>query len=395
MARAVTLVLLDVDGRLLGELPPFEAQYPWWQEVADIVAAARTACGVEIAVLRLLGGRGDGRPAMSGEATYLAQLTAPAPAGLPLRSSAFEATSEPLRMPWASPGGPQASVAWALDALASVGVTGVTPVQQRSWNLSAIWRMHTAHGIAAWLKQVPSFFAHEPRAIELVRAIAPGLAPAVIASDADGRMLLTDVPGDDGYGASVDVRARIAELLHPLQARYAGEYTALRAAGLPDRRLSRERFVEVAAPWEDRIPGIRSLIDDLPARLVGIERCGLPDTVVHGDLHPGNTRIGAGDPVIIDWGDSSICHPALDIMLLTYSLGGADAAAVQSEWAARWRRDAPGSDPLGALELMRPLERWRSAVIMNDFVTNIEPSERIYHADDERDMLAAAVAALG
>jgi len=35
-------------------------------------------------------------------------------------------------------------------------------------------------------------------------------------------------------------------------------------------------------------------LGELPARLARIERCGLPDTLVHGDLHPGNTRIGGG-----------------------------------------------------------------------------------------------------
>jgi aminoglycoside phosphotransferase (APT) family kinase protein len=148
----------------------------------------------------------------------------------------------------------------------------------------------------------------------------------------------------------------------------------------------------VAEPWCDRIEGLRELLDGLPQRLDDIRACGVPDTLVHGDLHPGNARIGAGPPVIMDWGDSTASHPALDILLLTERLDPADAEALRAAWVLRWRLAVPGSDPARAVELMRPVAHLRSAVLYRDFLAAIEPSEHIYHVADVPRALKEAVA---
>ncbi|MHA7986095.1 phosphotransferase family protein [Rathayibacter sp. CAU 1779] len=398
MSRDTTLVLVDQQGGMLGVLPTFTVVHPWWQDVDEVVRTARATFGIDVQILRLLRGRGQDRPASGGEVTYLAQVeTRTLPPSLPLTPVPhdLDLDDQPLRMPWARPGGPDASVAWARTALEGRGFRDLEAVQQRTWNLSALWRLDASAGTIAWLKQVPPFFAHEPHALRLVRAAAPALAPELFAADDRGRMLLADVPGADGHGADAATRIRVAQLFHPVQARYAGEADELLAAGLPDRRLEAERFVEVARFWSESVDGIRALIDALPARLERVAACGLPDTLVHGDLHAGNVRFGGPEPVIIDWGDASLSHPAYDILLLTKVLSPGDAAVVEDEWVCAWRRTVPSSDPRGALELMRPLAAWRAAVTMHDFLTNIEPSERVYHLDDARAAMEEAVEAAG
>ena len=52
--RTVTLVLVDPERRLVGVLPSFAAELPWWQECGDVVRLAREVHGVDVAVLRLL-----------------------------------------------------------------------------------------------------------------------------------------------------------------------------------------------------------------------------------------------------------------------------------------------------------------------------------------------------
>jgi hypothetical protein len=398
MARAVTLMLVDESGDLLGALPTFTIVDPWWQDVAEVVEAARVRFGIEIDVLRVLRGLGDGRPASGGEVTYLCQVDtrlSGRPDHLETAPEWVDLSGHPLRMPWAESGGPAESVRWAREALAAGGVAEVTAVQQRSWNLSALWRLDAPHGPVAWLKQVPPFYVHEPAVLRLVRAVAPHLAPEPLADDGRGRMLLAHVPGADAHGADAATRSRVAALLHPVQERYAGAVDVLQAASVPDRRLDRERFVEVAGCWSDRLDGIGGLVASLPERLRRIAACGMPDTLVHGDLHAGNVRVGPPEPVIIDWGDACLSHPAYDILRLTADLPEHEATNVCEEWIARWRVTAPGSDPRGALELMRPLAAWWAAVTMHSFVTSIEPAERIYHADDERDAMASAVRAAG
>ncbi len=394
VGRIVNLVLLDGTGAPLGRLPPLAVDSPWWQEVADVVAAVRTRDGIDVQVLRLLDGAGGEGPTNGGEATYSAQAAGHPELALSPIGDTLAATlgPDPQRLPWAVPGGPAASVAWGVGALAALGTPGTTAVQQRTWNLSAIWRLDAGRRPVAWLKQVPAFFAHEPDVIGLVGGVAPGLVPPLLAAGSLGRMLLADVPGRDGYDAGAADCAAIAIGIHPVQAHFAGRIDDLLAAGVPDRRLDANALAAVAEPWCDRIDGLRALLDRLPRRLDDIRACGVPDTLVHGDLHPGNTRLGSGTPVIMDWGDSTLSHPALDILLLTDRLEPGEGEALQAAWALRWRLAVPGSDPARAIELMRPVAPLRSAVIYHDFLAAIEPSEHVYHAADVPRALKEAVA---
>ncbi|MFI1992856.1 phosphotransferase [Actinoplanes sp. NPDC020271] len=381
MSRLVTLVLVDPAGELLGALPPFTVDSPWWQETAEVVAAA----GAEVTVLRLL--HADRPAPPGGHVTYLAE-TRERPAGLtPLGA---DLVPHALRAPWAEPGGPGATLAWAAGVLDRLGFTGVTAAQQRTWNLSAIWRMDGPGGPVAWLKQVPGFFAHEPDVLGRVASVAPDLVPYVMAAGAAGRMLLAHVPGDDRYGAGADLRAAVAEAFHPVQEHFAGRLDEL--AGVPDKRLGVEQFVDVAAPYLGDIPGLAELIDGLPARLAAVAGCGLPDTLLHGDLHPGNVRTaGTGSPVIVDWGDSAIGNPAFDLLRLAEGLESPEPLV--TAWARRWRKAVPGSDPERAVELLRPVAALQAAATYAGFLANIEQSEWPYHAGDVPDRLAAAASA--
>ncbi|UQU67070.1 aminoglycoside phosphotransferase family protein [Couchioplanes caeruleus] len=410
MGRTVTLVLVDGRGGVLGALPPFDVEVPWWPEVGDIVAAVRDRHGIDVTVLRLLHTERPAQP--GGHVTYAAEAFGPGTASLaldpapsagaapvdPVSLSGLESLGpadvdsapEPRRAPWAVPGGPAASVAWALEEL---GRDDAVAVQQRTWNLSAIWRIDAGGEPVAWLKQVPVFFAHEAPLLRLLPAAVPGLTPTLLAAGDAGRMLLAHVPGEDRYGAGAGFCADVARDVHSLQEHYLTRTRELLAAGVPDHRFELDRIARVAAPWLDAIDGLAELMDELPARLTAIDACGLPDTLAHGDLHPGNVRESAAGRVIVDWGDSSVAHPAYDILRLTGHLPEAEAAALIDEWAARWRRSVPGCEPQTAVALIRPIAALRAAAVYQNFLDHIEDSERPYHEADVPDQLTAAVAA--
>lgn len=53
---------------------------------------------------------------------------------------------------------------------------------------------------------------------------------------------------------------------------------------------------------------LTEFVETLPTRLVQLEACGMPETLVHGDYHPGNWRGIVLDLTILDRGD---CGTAL------------------------------------------------------------------------------------
>ncbi|MBV1856168.1 aminoglycoside phosphotransferase family protein [Catellatospora tritici] len=392
MSRTVTLVLVDADGVVRGTLPPFEARMPYWQEASDVVAAAKESFGLDVTVLRLLSHE---RPAPRGGAvTYLAEAAVlPAELG---PAPELDLSPHPRRAAYAEPGGPAETLRWAASALAEAGRPAHTVAhQQRTWNLSAIWRLDTPAG-PVWLKQVPVFFAHEAAVLRhLGRGPHASLVPSLIAG-AHGRMLLDHLPGDDLYGAGPDVRDAIAGDLHAIQLTAATELDTLRALGVPDRRGSAlVRFCAdvVAAHPEHTDDGVRALVDGLPARLAEVAACGLPDTLVHGDLHPGNARGDAQRRVILDWGDCVLGHPAFDILRLTEQVPADDERLLLDAWVRRWRAAVPGSDPARAVELLRPVVALRNAAAYAGFLAAIEPTEHPYHADDVPFWLAQAAEA--
>jgi hypothetical protein len=399
VCRTVTLVLLDADGGVLGALPPYEVALPYWQEVSDVVAGARERFGVEVSVLRLLSAERD-RP-HGGRVTYLAQT--PHAPGV-VEPVSLDLADHPARAPYARPGGPAASLRWAAGALRGLGRGPVTgAAQQRTWNLSAIWRLDTPAG-PVWLKEVPRFFAHEPRVLRWLasRGFAHRVPP-LLAADG-GRLLLDHVPGEDLYDAGPAVRAGIAADTHAVQVAAAEDLDGLRSAGVPDRRapVLLDALTALVGRQEVADPRLAALVDTLPARLSDVAACGVPDTLVHGDLHPGNVR---GEPaeaatprgrrVLIDWGDACLGHPAFDILRLVEGLPDAEAARLLGDWSHRWRAGRPGSDPERAVALLRPVAALRNAAAYADFLAHIEPAEHPYHAHDVPDWLARAAALTG
>jgi hypothetical protein len=380
--RTVTLALLDPAGVALGAVSlPGSTPSPWWQEVCEVVDLARAA-GLDVTVLRLLSA--DRPRPHGGAVTYLAEYTGPAPVGVDRAAVRPEWTAaQPLRMPWARPGGPADTLAWARRVLARP----VTAARQvRSWNLSSIWRLDTADG-PAWVKEVPGFAGHEPAVLRwLDRPSTP------VPLGADGcRMLLAHIPGADRHDATPAQREPMLDALLDIQVAAVERLPELRALGVPDLRAAEfvRRITDVVARWapEAERAVLADLLAGLPERFAGIAACGVPDTLVHGDFHPGNVR-GEGSPVIFDWGDSVIGHPALDLIRMRD--WAEPAPALTGRWCWRWRAAVPGCEPERALALMAVVAPLRDAITYGTFCSSIEPAERPYHADDVPEALARA-----
>jgi len=169
------------------------------------------------------------------------------------------------------------------------------------------------------------------------------------------------------------------------------------AAGIPDRRpevLRRAVDRLLDGPLRDELaPGEHAAVRRMQDGWARLAESGLPDTLVHGDFHPGNWRLTAAGPVVLDFADAHLGHPALDACRAIYYLPPPRRAAAARAWIAAWSRAAPQSRPADALRIAWPLAHLASAVRYQEFLDNIEPTERLYHLGDPAAVTRHAIAA--
>ncbi|SFI50556.1 Phosphotransferase enzyme family protein [Streptosporangium canum] len=394
--------LVTVGDRRLGVVGPFPVDSPWWADVEPVVAHLEPALGVPVTVLRLLDADG-GEGARDGHVTYHVEAPGPPrhdlPSPWPDGSGDLTGPSS-RRAAWATASGVREALDWADSALRASGRPPTGPAGQvRTWNLSGLFRLPTSRG-PAWLKITPGFAACEARVIETFAQVDPDSVPAVLAADpAHRRVLLEHVPGADCWDASEDVIGGAVRRLVAAQAALAE-----RREGIPDGLLDRRPQVlagmvdelldgEVAGELSaGELSSARRLAGRLPALVSSLEACGLPYTVVHGDFHPGNVRSDGRRTVMVDFADSHFGHPVLDgLRMRDFVHGGERSARAAGAWAEAWSARVPGSDPARALALAEPLAHLAYAVRYQEFLDNIEPSERRYHAGDPASEVRAAL----
>jgi len=389
--RIVSLVLVTDGGELLGALPPFAASTPWWQDAQAIVEGALEHHGVRVTVLRLLSN--EQPSAHGGGVTYLAEVSSSEAVAVPLETWRGELEDHPARQPYARPGGPTADLAWADAALATHGLVRAQPAAQiRTWNLSSLWRLPLAEG-AAWLKVVPPFFAHEG---PLIRMLAGAPVPSVMARDGV-RLLLHEIPGEARHEPGGAMLSHMVRTLVRLQADWTSRARALLDIGVRDCRapaLSRA-IADVIARTAHQLSASDRLTlgvfeRGLAERFAQLEECGLADTLVHGDFHPGNWHGPDSALVLLDWGDSCVGHPLLDQPAFLERVPSDALEAMRALWNEAWRAHAPGSDPARAALLLAPIAAARQAATYRHFLDQIEPSEHPYHATDPAIWLARA-----
>ena len=406
--RLVTVVLCGDDGAVLGQLPaPFAVAPRWWPEVDPVVAAVRERHGIVVTVLRLL--TTDAEHA-GGEVAYLAQVrsgpptpTVPPP-GPVAAALAGDATN---RLWWAEPGGLDHLPDWVDAALRAHGRrrTGVLR-QRKTWNLSVVVTAPTDQG-EVWFKATPPFLADEGSVVRRVAAVDPDLVPTVLAHDPGRRAILMEhVPGQDEFGLSDGAVAEaMVRRWVGVQAALVDDIDHALAVGARDLRrapllaeaqdLLGRNEVRVALSARE-LAAVESLVDELPTRLDEIAACGLPDTVLHGDMHPGNWRRDGDRLTLLDWGDVGVGNPMVDQRAFVERLADPELRErISALWTGLWAEQVPDSDPARAAYLLGPVAQLAAAATYQRFLDHIEVTERVYHALDPADRLRAAVAADG
>ncbi|WP_431912351.1 aminoglycoside phosphotransferase family protein [Nonomuraea jabiensis] len=395
MGRTVSAWVTSGDERL-GVIGPFVVEVPWWAEVEPVVAHVRQVLGVDVLVLRLLDVDG-GKGGRDGHVTYHVEaLERPEPgrltAPLPTDHGALD-RPERLRAPWARIDGLRELLGWAADALSTAGRPLTGPIRQRkTWNLAGLFLLPTAQG-PVWLKATPHFAGDEAAVIGMFAALDPSLVPTVVASG-PRRVLLEHLPGEDCWDAPVEIIDSAVTRLAAAQARLAGAIPP----GLPDRRgpavadrvrglLAGDVGRELTA---EELAGAYELVERWPL----LAECGLPDTIVHGDFHPGNWRSDGGPPAVVDFADAHLGNPVLDGIRARDWLPAGKRPAAAKAWIDAWTAHVPGCEAARALAIAEPLSHLAYAVRYQEFLDGIEPSERIYHHGDPVTSIRAALRAV-
>ncbi|MGW6450097.1 phosphotransferase family protein [Lentzea sp. NPDC055074] len=345
-ARSI-VALVSTPSGFAGRTDAIDVESRWWADVEPVNEALERLLGVRTSVLRLISAEGGERSG-GGLVTYHVEAHGE-PDRTWLRPCEEPAADAPHRLPWARQGGPDELLSWADSYVERTG----PPVQVKSWNLSSVHRLPTANG-SAWLKAVPPFFADEGAVIAMVAEHDPALVPEVLAS-APKRVLLGQAHGQDCWDPAPEHVEDIVPRWVAVQNALAGE------------------------------PRVRRCVVPMPS-------FGLPDTLVHGDFHPGNW-FSSG--VVIDWSDVVWGHPALDAGRLVEFCRPGLRDLIRRVWSEAWLRHRPDSRPLDALDAARRASHLLLAVQYQQFLDNIEESERIYHRGDPERHLRAARALPG
>nr|WP_239062299.1 aminoglycoside phosphotransferase family protein [Streptomyces sp. SID13031] len=271
-------------------------------------------------------------------------------------------------------------------------------MQFKTWNLSCLIQLPAAGG-GAWAKATGRFCSVDADVINHVHQYDVALAPAVLGVDLENRWsLLAHAPGIDCWTPDPATVQDVVSRWVAVQASIAGDelrVPKLLPEDLPaelDRLLAGE-VSERLSPAE--LAKAHVLRDQLPGIISDLKAAGLPNTLVHGDFHPGNWRSDGTDRVIVDWADSYLGHPATDLQRLANWLPEEKRDLAIQTWVAAWQQHLPGSDPLRALPPISILIHVLGALTYQRFLDNIEPSERIYHESDPTDEIRAAVLAAG
>jgi hypothetical protein len=319
--------------------------------------------------------------------------------------------------PWRCEGW-RAGAVERIDArLGAAGLSRTGPVTQvRAWALSAVLRCGTTDGPVFYKEAVPSL-RHEGRVLAHLGArqaasaraaasaavpslAAPSLAvPSRAAPVSAGAVeaglvpavLGAEVPGPGWCTRGVDVRpgtelpererAAALRALVPIQLGLLGREAELTAIGCwdrtaaalrpglahrtdlfgPGRELPDAFSREEAARWSqgaERLAGLcRELADAPPG-----------NTLVHGDLHPGNWGVDrrSGRLMLFDWAEAAVGHPFLDVVA---ALRSAVDPAVH-----RWARERYFQAWSPLLSAADCADVWRLAepvAVLNQIVTYV------------------------
>lgn len=295
------------------------------------------------------------------------------------------------REPWFLPGWLDDVDAWVDAVLARRGSTRRGPGERvKVWSLSAVVRypVRDADGVDGhlWFKATCAGFRVEPPLTAWLAALAPDRVPRIVALDTERAWLLLEPFSEAEEDPTLGGLRTIAAAHARLQLDSRDHVASVLAAGAPDRGAEAtiaalgtviHDSVERPQLTEEQRAAAVQAEPWLVEQVRELHACGLPLTVVHGDLHLGNVAWADAGPLVFDWTDTCVAHPFLDGRHLAtnaaHHLGPEGADAVREAYLEVWRAAYPDVDHDRAWALTE----------VGDLVFTVISYERIYRAQPE------------
>lgn len=234
---------------------------------------------------------------------------------------------------WQDPAWREPALAWAGDRLAEHGRVPAGPPEQvhvRAWSTAI--RIPTDGG-PVWLKSVGAGSAQEPVLAEALGEWVPDRVLVPLAVHPRRRLLLLP---DGGPTLRALGGSRSPEAWEALLANYARLQIAcathtgeMLARGVPDHRPERlPALVAGLLDDDDALlagrPGgldpaarerLLGALGDYAASCDVLTRGPVPETLQHDDLHDANVFVVGNGHRFFDWGDASVSHPFLSLLV--------------------------------------------------------------------------------
>jgi hypothetical protein len=233
-----------------------------------------------------------------------------------------------------------AAEAWIREHVGATGAVEVT--HDRPWGTVA--RVPLAGG-AAWFKQCGRGWEFEAPLTAALGERWPDLVGRVLAYDAERAwLLLADAGTPVGVqGNPPEAWLEALPAYADLQRREAARVDEHLATGVPDLRMDRvpagyERLLAQPLPVDDdEVERLRAFAPRLAELAAELDARGIPASVQHDDLHMNNLYVDGDRLRVLDWGDSSIGHPFISLVVTFRFLEEATRLDPADPWFARIR----------------------------------------------------------
>lgn len=304
-------------------------------------------------------------------------------------------SDQDLQLPWEQPTWLDQVSAWIHAELEqqSIGVTGpIEVLHMRPW--SAFARVPTTSGLVYFKAPSPAM-KFEAALAQALAHWRPDCMPPVLAVHLDRGWLLSADAGVTlrSLGQTIEQLPhwhKILPLYAELQIESAIRVKDLLALGAPDRRLAAlpRLYDELLADTDNlRVglsPGLtadehRRLLDRrlrFAAQCEQLADYGLPETIVHEEVHENNVVMRDGRYTFTDWSDSSVAHPFFTMLVTLRSVAhwckldedGPEVRRLRDIYLEAWTKFGPRQNLLVAFDVAYRLAMvnrslsWRSGL---------------------------------